>query len=96
MKTKHYREILVCPETAVSTYPSGDNHCCVLIEQGQSFALNFGFDELEQLTSLIHHLQQIKNDLIVAKKAQVRQETKLLASYSTTQLLLPEFSSNND
>ncbi len=94
MKINQFQEILVSPETAVSTYPSGDNQCCVLIEQGQSFALNFGFDELEQLTALISHLQQIKHDLVEGRKVLLDRETKLLASYAKTQLFLPEFPRN--
>lgn len=94
MKINQFQEILVSPEIAVSTYPNGDNQCCVLIEQGQSFALNFGYNELSQLSELIVHLQEIENTLVENQKVRLDRETKLLASYAKTQLFLPEFPRN--
>lgn len=91
MKINQFQEVIISPETAVSSYTNGTNECCVLIEDNQSFALNFGFDCLEKLTGLIAQLQQIKTDLIENKKAELKRETKLLSGYTPTQVLLPEF-----
>lgn len=90
MKINQFQEVIISPETAVSSYPSGTNQCCALIEDNQSFALNFGFECLEKLTEFIAQLQQIKTDLVENKKAELKRETQLLSGYTPTQALLSE------
>lgn len=93
MKSNHFQEVVVSPETAISSYSNGLNECCALIESGDSFGLSFSFESLEKLIDLIAQLQQIKIDLVEKKKIHISQETKLLSTYNTKQVLLPEFSS---
>ncbi len=92
MKINQFQEVVVSPETAVSSYANGSNECCALIEAGDSLALSFNFESLGKLTDLIAQLQQIKIDLVEKKKMQLTRETKLLSAYNTKQVSLPEFS----
>lgn len=90
MKINQSQEISITPETAVSTYHNGQNHCCVLIEQGESLALSFDSNCLEQLAEIIARLQQIQKCLVKERQLWLARETKLLASYQDTpQILLP-------
>ena len=93
MKIHQFQEVVVSPETAISSYSNGLNECCALIESGDSFALSFSFESLEKLIDLIAQLQQIKIDLVEKKKMHLERETQLLSIYNTKQVLLPEFSS---
>lgn len=90
MKINQSQEIAITQETAISSYLSEQNYCCVLIEEGESLTLSFNSSCLEQLANVITHLQQIQECLVRERKLQLEREIKLLAAYQAApQILLP-------
>lgn len=94
MKITQSLTVQVSNTTVIDSYEYDNKHTCTFIENGESLNITFDPSSLYLLSQLVQKLQNIEGKLQKYRHKQIARELKTLSS--TTSLMLPIFSSNEN